>query len=241
MELDGSSLLALLKAHMDFGELRTVAQRLNVDWDALEVDDDYKAGELVLYLLRRNRLDELVNAIRQVKPAILEHVDPTLQLQLKNSELEKLSTELGSLRRQLIDFKEESLSDGKLGHRVQDILATANRAADQSEVLTARVILPRQEDMDVRLVPSHSLERLEEYRSDENKAYLLIGVFSGAILGILSNWATSESFLITRFSVVLMTLLAGLTTACIVWARTVQQRANYVRQQILSNNKQGRQ
>jgi hypothetical protein len=35
MELDGTSLLAILKDHMDLDELRTLAKSLNVDWDCL--------------------------------------------------------------------------------------------------------------------------------------------------------------------------------------------------------------
>ncbi|MCA1568269.1 MAG: hypothetical protein LC803_22015 [Acidobacteria bacterium] len=237
MEIDGSSLLALLKEQMSNHEVRKLAMDLSVDWDSLEGDSNYKASELVLYLLRNDRLNELVSGIQKVKPNVFEKIRPNLQSKSQNSELEKLSSELGSLRQQLMEFQKEPLLGGQFEHRVREILSTANRAVDQSEVLTARVILPRQEDMNVRLVPSHSLERLEEYRRDENVAYLFIGVFAGAIFGTLSNWATTETFLMTRSSVLLVSVLSMLTIACIIWVRVIQKRANVVRGQIFLNDK----
>lgn len=90
--------------------------------------------------------------------------------------------------------------------------------------------------MEVRLVASHSLERLEEYRSDENKYYLLIGLFGGAVLGILSNWFTNEQFTITRFSTVFMLLLAILTVACIFMALRISKRAEGLKSKIFRAN-----
>jgi len=79
--------------------------------------------------------------------------------------------------------------------------------------------------MSVRLVPSDSLDRLEEYRSDVNWAYLFIGAFLGAIMGILSNWATNEEFIITRYSKVLMGLFLILAIGSGAWACNINRRA----------------
>jgi len=101
--------------------------------------------------------------------------------------------------------------------------------------IRAPIMIPPMEDISVRLVPSHLLERLEEYRSDENKAYLLIGLFGGSILGVLGNWATNENFTITRVSMVLIGIMFCLTIACIWWAYRINQRASRVRDQMLSS------
>jgi hypothetical protein len=77
------------------------------------------------------------------------------------------------------------------------------------------------------------LERLEEYRADENKAFLLIGLFGGACLGIFSNWATNENFTITRASLVLLGILAMLTVFCAFWAFQINKRAKSVRERML--------
>jgi len=84
----------------------------------------------------------------------------------------------------------------------------------------------------VRLVPSDSLDRLEEYRTDENVAYLLMGAFGGAILGFLSNLATNQQFIITRFSVMLMILFGVLTVLGIYWAFRLRGRVNRVKGRI---------
>jgi len=64
--------------------------------------------------------------------------------------------------------------------------------------------------------------------------FLLIGAFAGAVLGILSNWATNENFTITRFSIVLMIFMLVLTTACLFWVRIIRRRADALKKQMLS-------
>jgi len=106
----------------------------------------------------------------------------------------------------------------------------------QGEDLTARVILPRREAMDIYLAPSHWLERLEEYHSDENAALMLTGTFLGLTLGILSNWLTNESFSITRASIVIMAVFAILTLGSLFWARSIRRKVETVRKQIFSHD-----
>ena len=114
------------------------------------------------------------------------------------------------------------------------MVTTATRAIGRSEELTARILLPPREMTDVQLLPSDALDRLEEYRSDENIAYLLIGAFSGAILGILSNWATNDTFVITRVSLVLLGFFAVLCGMSIFWAWRLRGRIASIKQKTLS-------
>lgn len=232
MDILSIELRQLILERFNYEELLTLCLDLGIDFDSLSGEDKAgKARELVAYMERRGELRKLANAIHKMRPDISMRAMP--ETDKSNVELAGLNIELASLRQQLVEIQKESLTAEELDRRLGDMLKTANRAVGRSEELTARVILPQQEDMDVRLVPSHSLERLEEYRSDENIAYLLIGLFGGAILGILGNWVTSENFVITRVSTVLVFVFAFLTVACIFWTRRIHQRAVAVRDQML--------
>jgi len=71
-----------------------------------------------------------------------------------------------------------------------------------TQQLTAEVLLPPAEAMKVRLVTTTSLESLEEYRSDQGIWFAGGGLFIGAALGILVNWATGSEM--TRTSGILI-------------------------------------
>ena len=103
----------------------------------------------------------------------------------------------------------------------------------ETEELTARVLLP---PLVVRLLPSVALERLEEYHSDENIVYLLIGVFAGGVLGIISNWATGVPLVVSHSSFILLLVYLFLTMVFAFWARRIRQRVEDVRNQILKQD-----
>jgi hypothetical protein len=77
------------------------------------------------------------------------------------------------------------------------------------------------------------LHHLDEYRTDENKESLLAGLFGGATVGILADWFTSENFVVTRPSLVLIALFAVL--ACYFWIRmkAIDDRATKARDKML--------
>ena len=66
----------------------------------------------------------------------------------------------------------------QLNDRLDDITTSIQKASERGQELKAKILLPPSELMNVQLVPSHSLERLEEYRSDEKKTYVLLGCIS---------------------------------------------------------------
>jgi hypothetical protein len=148
----------------------------------------------------------------------------------------ELSRDLDAVRKQLSSIQREASVNAALADQVQTLANLVEQAQAKSNDLKAPVLLPPMEDMEVRLVASHSLERLEEYRSDENKYYLLIGLFGGAVLGILSNWFTNEQFTITRFSTVFVLLLVFLTIACILMASRISKRAEGLKSKIFRAN-----
>jgi VIT1/CCC1 family predicted Fe2+/Mn2+ transporter len=241
MNIDVQKLQELLDQRFNFEEIRQLTFDMGIEYEDLAGENKKtKVRELIIYLQRRNRLEELVSiaskhrpqidwmrAVQEISPS--EISDPTLDANI-------LILELASLRQQLDEIKKGTITDEQLKNRLEEMVKTTSRAIGRSEELTARVILPPSELTDVQLLPSGMLERLEEYRSDENLAYLLIGAFSGAILGIFSNWATNSPFVITSFSVVFLVLFFTLALLSALWARRLQKRANLVKEQIFSKN-----
>ena len=62
-------LFKLLMAHFDLDELRTLCFDLSVDYDTLRGEEKAtKALELITFMLREHRLDELVSTLRQGRP-----------------------------------------------------------------------------------------------------------------------------------------------------------------------------
>jgi 6-pyruvoyl-tetrahydropterin synthase len=142
--------------------------------------------------------------------------------------IEKLRAQIAELKEAVPDKQQAQVTD-----QLREIATTIEQMSVSNKELKADILLPPMEDMNVRLVRSDTLDRLEEYRMDESKAYLLIGVFGGAIFGILSNWATNETFTITRPSRMLMILFFIFALATTLWAYQVSGRARRVRNQLL--------
>jgi len=218
--------------YFNYEELLTLSYELEIDFDNLGGDSKAaKARELITYALRRGLLDQLVQAIRQARPQADLPVTSERDVTTHKSDADALSIELTSLRQQLDEMRKYALTDEQVERRIEEMLKTANRAIGRTEELTARVLLPPPEMTDVQLLPSGVLERLEEYRSDENIAYLLIGTFVGSILGILSNWVTNDPFIVTKFSLVLLGLFVMLTFICILWA-LLRPKLSHINQQL---------
>ena len=247
--IDRQTMLGLLVEYFGYEELRTLAVDVGMDFDRLRGEDKAsKALELVVYMERHGRLKDLVEAMRTAGSDQFAEVGASVGVEREwdsflclaesfkghrtLSEVGLLKGELAGLRQQLDEVRDGVVSGEELEHRIEEMVKTATRAMERSEELKARLLLPPQDVTDVRLLPSNALERLEEYRTDENVVFLLIGVFGGAILGILSNWATSDPFVIMRFSIVLMILLGVLAGGCVWWAWRLRQRAEKVKERM---------
>lgn len=233
---DRLRLVELIEKFYDFEETRVLAVDLGLDFDALRGETkSSKARELVAYVERRGKLDELVKALLTQRPDLqLQFESFKSSPPLPTSDADILKIELSSLRQQLDEIRKDAVTGDQLAARLDETLKTATRAIGRSEELTARVLLPPPELTDVQLLPSGALDRLEEYRSDENVAYLLIGAFGGAILGVLSNWATNENFVITRISLLLLGIFATLCVMSGFWAWRLHRRIASVKQKTLS-------
>lgn len=230
-EEEALALARILTQYFSYEELRMLVFTLGIEWDALRGDSkDSKIRELLTYAERRGRLEELVELIREMRPHVTEFpkFDVSTKLLLSqsaHSDADILRMELTELRQELEEIQQEALTDEQLDQRLEEMTRTASRAIGRSGELTSRLLLPPPELTDQPLLPWGTLERLEEYRSDENVAYLLLGAFVGAVLGILSNWATNEALVITRASIILQVLFVVLAIVCILWIRRLRQRA----------------
>ena len=161
-------------------------------------------------------------------------------LVLGDMSVDNLNVDLENLRSQVEQLKDEVAGKEELAQlngRLDEITASVQKASEKGQELKAKVLLPPSELMDVQLVPSHSLERLEEYRSDEKKAYVLLGVFLGCAFGILSNWATQDTFVWTRHASVLLVLFLILTFGLAIWAHQINSRVIQVKNRMLTNQK----
>ena len=91
-----------LQQYLNLEEFRTLCFRLSVDFDSLEGSaKSAKARELVLYMTRHGRLDELIAAIQQERPGVnLETFADTpdsAALKMDSTKLDRLSTDLTQL------------------------------------------------------------------------------------------------------------------------------------------------
>ncbi len=241
MGIYGPQIRKILAERFSYDELLTLALDFGISLDDLPGEGkSAKARELFVYLSRHDKLRALEEYIVKNRPEFRPEIGwsplPESISAVQRDDLASLSIELSRLRQELREVQERSVDNEQFEQRMQDVLKLADRAVGRSEGLSARIVLPPPEMTDVHLVPTHSLDRLEEYRSDENIVYLLIGTFGGATLGIISNWVTNDPFVITPLSGILLALLVILTVACILWARRIQHRAQAVKEQILSES-----
>jgi hypothetical protein len=110
--------------------------------------------------------------------------------------------------------------------------ATTWQESPEPEI-TAPVKLPSQEAMTVQLGPVHFIERLEEYQSDENLGFTLIGLFIGAIIGVVINWATNEPFIVTPFSLILIGIFFIFAIGTGIWLRRTRIRRENIKRRLL--------
>lgn len=117
----------------------------------------------------------------------------------------------------------------QLVDRVQQLEESAtNKFAQLDQTLKADVLLPSDEVMKVKLVPLHYMERLDEYRSDENWAFSLGGIFLGALLGIITNGFFTLEDTLSSPTFMLLLLFSILTGMAYLWGMRIRKRVQRV-------------
>jgi len=155
---------------------------------------------------------------------------------LLRQDLESIRGSLRSIKRDMVATREGTTTNQELSQRLDQIEESASKALDRSDSLSATVETPSPEEMVVRLVPAHRLGQLEEYRTDQSIFFGIVGLFGGAALGIVSNWATNEQYRMPRASIVLIALLLILTTFSVVWTVVLGMRAKLAKDVMFGSN-----
>lgn len=229
------NLREILVRRFSLDELRVMAYDLGVhDYIPWDGSLNQVAINFIAYMERQGKIQDLLELMKQARPDLADEIKFDYKAGKPSDEIVNLSLEIASIRQQLLEFQKNPPSKEAIDERVKSVIEVAEKASNRSDELTARLVLPSSSLTDVPLIPVHTLDRLEEYRSDENIAHLLIGLFGGSTLGILSNWATDENFTMPRFSIVLIILFIALTIACIIWARRIDNRAKTIKAKMIS-------
>jgi hypothetical protein len=255
---------------MDFSyeELRDAVFELNLEFDELSGQSkSQKSRELIVYLDRRNRLPELIEYIKRVRPNAYPFVlggdslsqllgpvarpntgqgdltlddvtvvatgvstDADISTPVYQRDIIGLQNEVAGLRQQIFELisrtEDSNSEDQSVDELIDEIVKTVNRTVGRTEDLKADLILPI--NRGIRLFMEHDVDRLEEYRSDENIAFLLVGLFAGAAVGIVVNWATDSTFAPTPISITLLLLFAILAIGAGFWSRRLKGRVTKV-------------
>lgn len=144
---------------------------------------------------------------------------------------ESMFSKIDDLQSQVAELEGKLGDDAPIG--VERISEIADSIEQSRRELTAPVTLPSIEDMSIRLVPSHRLERLEEYRADEGYALLAAGLFGGGLLGLLVSLATAEISSLSAPSIAVLVLLLLLTVASAYWIHRIRSRVARIRERML--------
>ena len=121
--------------------------------------------------------------------------------------------------------------DDALRSDIVEIKATLAILTATPHGITAPVRTPQPEDMEVTLVPSTILDRLDEYRGDESLWLVLFGLFTGAIVGVFVNVATGGRFDVAVLIILVVFVIMACATGGAAWrART---RGNAVKRALL--------
>ncbi len=161
-------------------------------------------------------------------PSFLESPFITTPVDNLNRDLENLHNQITQLQSEVAGKRELE----KVNQRVDKMVKSIESATEQGHELKAKVLLPPSEYLNIQLVPSHTLERLEEYRTDEKKIFVLLGSFLGSILGILSNWATQKTFAMNRASWVLLTMCIIVTILSTYYAWIISGRVKIAKSKL---------
>jgi hypothetical protein len=73
--------------------------------------------------------------------------------------------------------------------------------------LTAPIRMPNRDQLAVDMVPSSLVYQYDEYRSDESKMAAFFFAFLGAFLGVIINWATADSLIFSKTSIIIEVIL----------------------------------
>lgn len=161
-----------------------------------------------------------------------------------NTSVRELNIQIQDLKDSISSLSEHVLKNNNGGNsakqspqsetllsQVQDLQSAIAELQTTSKEITAPVALPTKQQLEVRLIPTTSFERLEEYREDENKWFTWSGLFLGAVIGILVNLITGGQATISTWIVAATFFIMTIITGFSAW--NYSQRAKNLRNEII--------
>ncbi|MCZ7567011.1 MAG: EsaB/YukD family protein [Ardenticatenaceae bacterium] len=100
--------------------------------------------------------------------------------------------------------------------------------------LSAPVLIPTRDSLAIGLVPSDIVYRLEEYRADEMRWQAVAWTFTGAVLGIIVNWVTSNPMTVPRTSLIVIAVFVIMAILTGFAARDYRKRADDMKATMLT-------
>jgi transcriptional regulator with XRE-family HTH domain len=150
-------------------------------------------------------------------------------LQVRLSYAMKRTEELSS---KLAEVEAKTPVIEQLQAEISAIRGSISDAKASGQELSASVTLPPESSMTLQLVRADSLERLEEYRADENRWFTWLGVFVGAIIGIIVNVATGGLFNVSTG--IILAVFVLMAVFCWRAANDYQKRAENLKQELIT-------
>lgn len=143
--------------------------------------------------------------------------------------LQKTSNALGSGTNNQATREDLDESLGKLHDKLNGL---HGELVESRNELPDHLILPP--NLNLRLVRADSLDRIDEYRADNNQNNLVIGLTGGSAAAIGVNWATGDESARTQGSVLLLLVLLAVTGYFSYRAWLTGRRTERIKQQMLS-------
>jgi transcriptional regulator with XRE-family HTH domain len=149
-----------------------------------------------------------------------------------NVQIKDILSTVESLSRR-IDNQDNNTLGGELSAK-EEVKALKQEIAQlqaTSKRIMAPVSVPDPEEMEVKLIPSTYIERIEEYRSEESNWFSWFGVFLGSIIGVFVNVVTGGQM--SPEAWVLIVIFAIMTSLCFWFGRAARTRANKLKDSFL--------
>jgi hypothetical protein len=97
---------------------------------------------------------------------------------------------------------------------------------------SAPIILPDKEDLTIRLVSQHSLERLRDAEADKSIFDNLLWCLLGGAIGFFTNVATADTISIKAAGFVFMAFMAAATITILILRRRLSRRLQEARRRV---------
>lgn len=154
--------------------------------------------------------------------------DPIINLQTTVDTLQKIVAETQT--------KDNSKMMASIREELAILTSNITKLETEAKELTAPVRFPKPSAMEITLVPTTMLERLEEYRHESNKWDTVFGIFIGAVLGLLSNLVTGGKMAFETWA--LTAILVGLSGFTWWSGYRYKERARLIKEEINAENKE---